>query len=97
MDEKQIALRQIAKGGGIIFIGYIILGSFDFLYKVLIARYLSPKDYGVLSLGLVILGVSVTISRLGFSQAFKKYLGAVEFLFFLIHNNSLLYFKLIFI
>jgi len=74
MDEKQIALRQIAKGGGIIFIGYIVLGSFDFLYKVLIARYLSPEDYGVLSLGLVILGVSVTISRLGFSQAFKKYI-----------------------
>lgn len=74
MDEKQIALRQIAKGGSIIFIGYIILGGFDFLYKVLVARYLSPEDYGVLSLGLVVLGISVTISRLGFSPAFKKYI-----------------------
>ncbi|HDM23024.1 MAG TPA: hypothetical protein ENG20_04490, partial [Methanomicrobia archaeon] len=74
MEEKQIALRQIAKGGGIIFVGYVLLGGFDFLYKVIVARYLSPQDYGVLSLGLVILGVSVTVSRLGFSQAFKKYI-----------------------
>jgi len=74
MEEKQIALRQIAKGGGVIFVGYVILGGFDFLYKVIVARYLSPQDYGVLSLGLVILGVSVTVSRLGFSQAFKKYI-----------------------
>ncbi len=74
MDEKQIALRQIAKGGSIIFVGYALLGAFDFFYKVLVARYLSPEDYGVLSLALIVVGVSMTLSCLGFAQAFRKFI-----------------------
>ena len=72
--EKSEALKEIAKGGSIVFVGYILLGGFDFLYKVVVARYLSPAGYGLLFLGFAVTGFAVTISRLGFAQAFQKFI-----------------------
>ena len=72
--EKSTALKEIAKGGSIIFMGYILLGGFEFLYKVVVARFLSPSGYGLLSLGFGVIGFAVTISRLGFFQAFQKFI-----------------------
>ena len=50
-------LRKTAKGAGIAFVG-LFLGKFlKFITYVLFARLLGPGDYGLVSLGIAILGV----------------------------------------
>ncbi len=72
--EKSTALQQIAKGASIVFAGYIITGLFNIVYRVVVARFLSPAEYGLLSLGIGVVMFSATISRLGFFQAFQKFI-----------------------
>lgn len=72
--EKSTALQQIAKGGSIVFVGYILMGIFNIVYRVVVARFLSPAEFGLLSLGLGVVVFSATISRLGFFQAFQKFI-----------------------
>ncbi|MGD2249934.1 MAG: flippase [Candidatus Methanofastidiosia archaeon] len=72
--EKSAALKEIATGGTIVFMGYLMVGVFDFLYKVSVARFLSPADYGLLSIGIGVTGFAMTLSRLGVYQAFQKFI-----------------------
>ncbi|MGD2248070.1 MAG: oligosaccharide flippase family protein [Candidatus Methanofastidiosia archaeon] len=72
--EKSKALKQIAKGGSIVFVGYVLTGMFNILYKISVARFLSPTEYGLLSLGIGVVIFLTTVSRLGFFQAFQKFI-----------------------
>jgi O-antigen/teichoic acid export membrane protein len=59
------SLQKIAKGTSIIFVGTIIGLSFGFIGRVLLARFFTQVEYGIFSLGLVILNIFVLISLLG--------------------------------
>lgn len=72
--EKSQALIEIAKGGTIVFITYMAVSFFDLFYKVIIARVLSIGDYGTFSLAIGIIGILLAFSRLGFTQAFRKFI-----------------------
>ncbi len=75
MDElEDYAIKKVAKGGFIIFIG-IILSSLAFLfYKILAARYLGPSDYGLLVLGITILNIASVFALAGIHQGIGKFI-----------------------
>ena len=62
------SLQKIAKGAGIIFIGTIIGMLFGFIGRVIIVRYLTQSEYGILSLALVLMSIVVIISTLGLGE-----------------------------
>ncbi|MCH8003562.1 MAG: flippase [Nanoarchaeota archaeon] len=75
MNElEDYAIKKVAKGGFIIFIG-IIFSSIAFLfYKILAARYLGPADYGLLTLGITILNVASLFGLVGIHQSIGKFI-----------------------
>jgi len=64
---------MIVKGASIVFVGFIISKFFSYLYRLFIARYFGPTDYGLFSLGLAVLGLFTTIALLGLSSAVIRY------------------------
>ncbi len=73
MAKYKSTLNEIVKGAGITFItgmiGYVLM----FLFKLLIARNLTPSDYGSFELLNTIFGVLVAISALGISSSVPRY------------------------
>jgi O-antigen/teichoic acid export membrane protein len=57
--------REIAKGGGITFIGQVIGKGIGFLFQILLARVLGASTYGVYALGHNVLGITHTFSLFG--------------------------------
>ncbi len=71
---EDYAIKKVAKGGFIIFIG-IILSSIAFLfYRILAARYLGPADYGMLTLGIIILNITSLLGLAGIHQSIGKFI-----------------------
>lgn len=68
------ALRTIAKGAGIAFIGIILSRFLAFLNKVLIARLLTPAEYGLLNLGLAVFSIFVLLSLAGMTDGLTRYI-----------------------
>jgi O-antigen/teichoic acid export membrane protein len=59
------SLAKITKGTGIVFVGSLVSLLLGFIGRPLIVRCGTEADYGVYSLGLVILGICATIATLG--------------------------------
>ena len=59
------ALRSITKGAGLVFIGIIFADFLSYLNRLVIGRWLGPGEYGLISLGLAVLGILTTLSMLG--------------------------------
>src|SRR3989344_8924011 len=57
-------LNKIASGAGIIFVGMILSKIFAYLYRLIIAR-IGVSEYGLISLGLGIIGIISSISIIG--------------------------------
>jgi O-antigen/teichoic acid export membrane protein len=74
MSEQSNILKQVAGGAGIIFIGTFLFYVFRFAYQVVIARYLGPEDYGLISLGIMILNLSILIPLLGINEGIVHYI-----------------------
>jgi O-antigen/teichoic acid export membrane protein len=64
-DHLNASLRMIAKGAGIGFVGTAIGMGFGFLTRIVIARFLGPDEYGLISLGFAALNIAVIIGLLG--------------------------------
>ena len=75
MSEGEEPLKTIAKGAGIFFIGLIISKLLNYFYKAIVARFLGPAEYGLLSLGLAIFGIGGWIALLGLNQGAERYIG----------------------
>ena len=73
-NEGEIALKKVAGGASILFLGVILSRFFGFLYRILIARYLGPGDYGLISLGLSILTLAIPITVLGLPLGVARYI-----------------------
>ena len=67
------SLKRITKGGLIFFIGIIISKILVYIYRLILART-GPEQYGLISLGIAILGVSTTVSLLGLNQGVIRYI-----------------------
>ena len=71
MVEKE--LEKIAQGSGIILLGMILSKIFNYLYRLIVARYLGPDSYGLLNLGFAVFGFFSAISLLGFPSAVLRF------------------------
>lgn len=60
-------------GGGVIVLGGNLLGAAaSFLTRVVTARYLGPSDYGLLVLGITVLGLSSIVLTFGLSKGLAQ-------------------------
>ena len=64
---------KIAKGAGILFVGAIISKALTYIYRLIVARFLGSEPYGLLSLGLAVLGVAGVFAGLGLGQGVLRY------------------------
>ena len=72
-DIYKESLRKIVKGAGLSFIGTIIGIIFGYLSRLVIARFLDPHGYGLISLGYAVFTIAVTLSLLGIPQGVIRY------------------------
>jgi len=73
-EEKNKALKTIAKGGSIVFIGLIFSRGFGYLFRIIIARFLGSEAYGLYSLGLATFSILFTISLLGVKSGIRRFI-----------------------
>jgi len=66
-------LMKVSKGTGIVFLGNLLRSAFAFIFVMIIVRYISVKEYGLLSLVLAITNVTVCISSFGFGTSVPRY------------------------
>lgn len=59
------SLGKIAKGAAIAFIGMLAFTFFEFVTRVIIARYATQGEYGAFSIGFALLNIFVMVSCLG--------------------------------
>ena len=67
------AIKNVAKGGFYIFLGMAISTITFSLYKILAARYLGPSDYGLLTLGIIILNIATIFGLAGIHHSIGKF------------------------
>ncbi len=72
MEEKKY-LRVLTKGAAFVFVGIAVSKILSYAYRLLIAR-LGPADYGLLSLGLAMLGALTAICLFGMPQAIMRFI-----------------------
>ncbi|MAF51270.1 MAG: hypothetical protein CMH64_04235 [Nanoarchaeota archaeon] len=70
--SSEDSLKKIVKGGFIVFLGIFISKIVGYLYRIIVAR-IGAEQYGLLSLGIALLGVFTTISLLGLNQGILRY------------------------
>lgn len=79
MGEEDSYLETLAKGAGILFIGSFISKGIMYFYRILVAKQLGPEIYGLLTLGLSVFWISLTITNMGLDGGAKrkisKYIG----------------------
>jgi len=73
-NDYDDALKTIAKGAGIAFVGLMLNRFLAFLSKIIIARSLSSTEYGILNLGLAVFSVLVIISLAGVLDGVARYI-----------------------
>lgn len=73
-EGKNIILEKLARGAFVIFLGTILGSLFNYLTRIIIARFLGPSSYGILSLGLSILGFMSIISLFGLRESIARYI-----------------------
>lgn len=59
------SLRKIAKGAGIGSTGAFIGMAFGYLSRIVIARFLNPEGYGLITLGIAGMSIAATLSLVG--------------------------------
>ena len=67
------SLRKIAKGAGIGITGTFFGTALGYLSRMVIARFLGPSDYGLVSLGFVVMTIAATLSLAGFNAGVQRY------------------------
>jgi O-antigen/teichoic acid export membrane protein len=67
------SLRKIAKGAGIGFIGAFIGMAFGYFSRIVIARFLGPGDYGLITLGIAGMSIAATLSLLGLPSGIQRF------------------------
>jgi len=72
-DHLNASLRTIAKGAGIGFAGAMFGTVVGYLSRMVIARYLGPEDYGLISLGFAAMMIATTLSLMGLNSGVKRY------------------------
>jgi len=73
VSHLDVSLRKIAKGAGIGFTGTFIGMALGYFSRMIIARFLGPGDYGLISLGLAGMTIAATLSMVGLPTGIVRY------------------------
>jgi len=73
-EREEHAIKKIAKGSLIIFLGIFLSTAAFFLYRIIAARYLGPADYGLFTLGFTILNIASIIALAGMHHSVGKFI-----------------------
>src|SRR3989344_2750953 len=72
--EIDHGLKLLAKSSMVVFIGLFLSKLFTYGYKIIIARWFGPDDYGVFSLSIMVLSWFVAIFSFGFADGLVRYI-----------------------
>jgi O-antigen/teichoic acid export membrane protein len=72
-SHKNRALKVMAKGSILIFMGMMADHLLGYITRIFLARSLAPTEYGMLFLALSFLSIGITVSVLGLSSAVTRY------------------------
>lgn len=72
--DSDSLLSTVLKGGTILFLGLVFELGLSFIAKLLIARYLGPVEYGVVSLGITTMSLAAAIVAGGLHTGIGRYL-----------------------
>ncbi|NQE45988.1 hypothetical protein C5S31_08200 [ANME-1 cluster archaeon GoMg2] len=67
------SLRKIAKGAGIGFTGAFIGMVFGYFSRIVLARFLGPGDYGLITLGVAGMSIAATLASIGLPSGIRRY------------------------
>ncbi len=73
-SEADSFVRELALGGGILFLGIVAELGISFVAKVLMAQGLTREGYGAVSLGITIMGISSTLVLVGLGTGVGRFL-----------------------
>lgn len=73
-DDARGTVRKLAKGSGVIFLGFFLELGLAFVAKILMAQILGPTDYGSVSIGIVLAANLSTIALLGLNTGVGRFL-----------------------
>lgn len=68
------SLKLIAKTSIIVLFGLILSKIFSYAYRVVIARYYGPQEYGLFSLALTIIALLTAVSSLGLNDGLLRFI-----------------------
>jgi len=74
MFELDNSLKKIARGASLALIGTALGLFFNFIVRLIIARYGSQANYGIFSLALVVLNFAVMLAGLGLVRGITRYI-----------------------
>ena len=77
-ETEIVALKTIVKGAGIVFTGIFISKIIAYTYRLFIARYFGPSDYGLFSIGIAVVSIFTSIAVLGLPPAVTRYVAHYE-------------------
>ena len=70
---KERAIKDVAKGAGILFIGVVFSKVFTLIYRIVSARLLLPESYGMLSLAIAVYEICVILVHIGIPTGVNRY------------------------
>ncbi len=71
--ENQGYLKTLVKGAGIAFVGILLAKMLAYTYRIIIARYYGPADYGLFSIGVAVFTIFSVIAMMGLNNAIVHY------------------------
>lgn len=77
-SNSDSVIRTLVKGGGILFLGFVLELSLSFGAKLLMARLLEKTSYGSVSLGIVLAANASTILLFGLNIGIARYLPRID-------------------
>ena len=66
-------LPKVAIGAGISLVGMIVGGALQYLYHIVLAKFLGPSYLGLFVLGLTVISISGAVSKMGLDNGILRY------------------------
>ena len=77
-QNTNVALKKIALGAGIGFVGTVIGLLLQFIIRMIIARIGTQADYGAFYLAMVVIGVVVVLASFGLQDGTTRYIAFIQ-------------------
>ncbi|MBN1896573.1 MAG: oligosaccharide flippase family protein [Candidatus Aenigmarchaeota archaeon] len=72
-SDNMDSVKTLAKGAGIVLAGLILSKIFTLIYRVFIAQFYGPTDYGIFSLGIAVLSLFAMTSLIGLQSGVVRF------------------------